>query len=121
MVSDFTIDLQRPRKLRGERGGSIPLGIIKKALPFFRSRPGCYVHRVRCGRVYKLGARMPHTAFQMWCGTTGFISERKDGELLADVPAGAVCCATCEGRAVGAGLLGAPIIAGHPVKYSPRI
>lgn len=118
MVSDLIISLERPRR-RCNRTNEI--GVVSRSLPFFRAAPGRYVHRVRMGTVHKLGNRQPHTAFKMWCGWTGFISTRKDGELLADVPAGAVCCAICEGKAVGAGLLGAPIIAGRPVRFSPRI
>ncbi len=122
MVSDLTIHLERSRRRRGPcHAKSYVVGEVTRSLPFYRSNKGCYVHRVRSGRVHKLGERQPHTAFTMWCGQTGFISASKPGELLPDVPAGAVCCATCEGRAVGAGLLGAPIIAGHPVKYSPRL
>lgn len=121
MVSDIQITLERPR-LHPWRHSR--LGVVTKALPFYRSRQGRYVHRVRSGLLHKLGHRDPHASYTMWCGQHGFISRMKDGgmkgELFAVVPAGSVLCATCEGRAVGAGLLGAPIIGGHPVKFSPR-
>lgn len=98
---------------------------ITKALPFYRSMQGRYVHRVRSGTLHQLTNREPHAAYSLWCGGTGFVSRNQNGnlkgELLPDIPAGAVLCATCEGRAVGAGLLGAPIIAGRVVKYAPRI
>jgi hypothetical protein len=123
MVSDLQIELEPPRRGNGWSAG-FHIGILKKSLPFWQAKPGCYVHRVRSGIVHQLGRRDPHTSLKMWCGQSGFLTHQslgREGNLLADIPAGEVCCATCEGRAVGAGLLGAPVIAGHPVKYSPRV
>lgn len=117
MVSDFTIELLPPVRIKDRR---FVIGTIKRSLPFWQKEPGRYVHRARSGRVYQLGERQPHTAFQMWCGMCGFISHNKDGRLLAAPPPGEVCCAICEGKATGAGLNGTPIIAGLPVRYSPR-
>ncbi len=117
MVSDLQISLEPPRRGHDHR---FQIGVLTKSLPFWRAAPGRYVHRVRSGIVHKLGERDPHTSLKLWCTMTGFVSSRRDGELLADVPTGSVCCAICEGKAVGAGLLGAPIIAGRPVKFSPR-
>lgn len=43
------------------------------------------------------------------------------GVLLAIVPENEVLCATCEGRAIGAGQTESRLINGHMVKYAPRI
>lgn len=91
------------------------------ALPYFRSAPGCYVHRVRSGTVHIFKGESRHTSFSFWCGGTGFKSPKKSGELLATVPEHATLCATCEGRAIGSGLFVPPFIDGKAVKYSPRL
>ena len=102
---------------------------LKMSLPFFQSKPGGYVHRLRSVHTYYKDGKYSHTVACFWCGGTGFndvgneMESRptKHGRFLADPPPGEVCCATCEGRAVGAGQLGAPVICGRPVKFQPRI
>ena len=89
------------------------------SLPFWQSRErhGAYVHRVRSGVLHLYDGKPSHAAFGLWCGMSGLSS---NGSILAAPGPHEVMCATCEGRAIGAGLVGAPIIAGRPVKFSPR-
>ena len=63
-----------------------------------------------------------HTSFSAWCGQTGFHSKGRHGSLrLTDNPPDDLpLCATCEGRAIGAGQLGATVIAGRQVIFTPR-
>lgn len=97
---------------------------ITRSLPFYKTKQGTYVHRVRAGTVYyhphlkgmPLGES--HTAFRLWCGMAGHLGGK--GTLFAEPAADAIFCATCEGRAIGSGQLGAPVICGRPVCYSPR-
>jgi len=91
----------------------------KMARPFVASDAGEYVHRVRSVTVHTVLGKS-HMAVRCWCGMTQLVSKRKKGRLL-DVPtAGRPMCATCEGRAIGAGQLGAQEIGGRPVKFSPQ-
>lgn len=95
---------------------------ITRALPFFRSYQGHYVHRVKSGALHPAhGDFEGHMHFHYWCGGIGSISKKKPGQLFAIPPEHAVFCATCEGRAIGAGMDGARIICGRTVIYSPRI
>ena len=88
------------------------------ALPYYLSRRGKYVHRVRYGYHFWRDGKYTHAAVTFWCGNNGFIGHK--GRLLATVPPGAVLCATCEGRAIGAGQNGSRRINGREVCYSPR-
>lgn len=96
---------------------------IKSAWPFFKNghRLG-YVHRIRYGTVYYYKGKLSHVCFTFWCGGTGFLNDnngrRRNNKHLenTDEP----ICATCEGKAIGAGLLGASEINGRPVIFQPR-
>lgn len=94
-----------------------------KSLPFVESGAGRYTHRVRTFSLVTMHAPTypPHAAASCWCGMTILISAkpRHRGNSLAAEPSRAIC-ATCEGRAIGAGQLGTPEIAGRPVIFSPR-
>ena len=99
---------------------------MTKSLPFFQGKPGSYVHRIRSGHLFFRKGEFSHSAVSFWCGGNGFPnhskgSRRHNGQMLGEPPAGSVLCATCEGRAVGSGLLGAPIICGRPVRFAPRM
>lgn len=101
---------------------------IRKSLPFYLSGPGKYVHRIRSATNYFScylgdGLRYRHTGLSLWCGGTGFVGsdKRATNRILATIPEGELVCATCEGRAIGAGQLGSPIINGNMVKFAPRI
>lgn len=112
------------------RTGGVNSSPLATALPFVRSRQGTYVHRVRSASLHTWtgGMFLPHTSFNLWCGNTVHTGGGKVGhphgeaELFATPPARAVLCATCEGRAVGAGLAG-PVrrIGGRLVLYRPRV
>lgn len=91
----------------------------KMARPFVASDAGEYVHRVRSVTVYTVLGKS-HMAVRCWCGMTQLVSKRKKGRLL-DVPtAGRPMCATCEGRVIGAGEIGARKINGMDVRYKPN-
>jgi len=91
---------------------------LTKALPFFRSKSGKYVHRVRSATSYWWETEYRHTAVKLWCNMTGFIGDK--GTLLEQPEVNDVICATCEGRAIGAGQTDSHMIAGRFVKFTPR-
>lgn len=118
-------------QLKAQRGWKNPRSAemsLTKSLPFYRSRQGHYVHRVRSGTVYFYDNVAQHTSFRLWCGQIGSVGvtlkyprhRPSKGDLFSDVPKHAVLCATCEGRAVGAGQLGSRMICGRIVRFSPR-
>ena len=110
------IELQRYKYSDNvDRLKTIPL---TRALPYFKSSNANskYFHRVRSGARHEcLGI---HYSISFWCGGGGFIG--KKGRLYAELPEDAVLCATCEGRAIGAGMDKTHTINGRFVKYSPR-
>lgn len=97
---------------------------ITWALPFYRSKQGSYVHRVRSGTTHLYDKprgrwnKKGHISLTMWCGQIGFPGEK--GELLETPHESSIFCATCEGRAIGAGQVGSHMICGRIVKYTPR-
>lgn len=105
---------------------------ITHALPFYRSNSKkfgvAYVHRIRSGRHHCYRNRITqemeysHTSLSLWCGGCGGIGGKDPrGQIFAEAPEKSVFCATCEGRAVGAGMYGARLINGRFVLYKPRI
>ena len=94
---------------------------IAQSPPFVVSRIGRYVHRVRSAQL--LVNSESYLAIRCWCGYSILSSERKNGSRgrFLESPDDRPICATCEGRAIGAGLLGAREIAGRAVMFSPRI
>jgi len=113
---------------RGNRGDT-PQIHLTQCLPFAQSKPGRYVHRVRSATIHHLRTgEYSHTSFTAWCGGIVFNDEQTKagwrpshkGKLFAEPPVNEIVCATCEGRAIGSGQAGAPVICGRPVKYSPR-
>ena len=106
---------------RGKLAGWNPPGWAtkqaKRALPFYKSRRGTYVHRVRSMNQYWRDGKLTHAGVDFWCGNHGFVGEK--GILKANVEEGDVLCATCEGRAIGAGEDGARVINGRAVMYLP--
>lgn len=94
---------------------------LTQALPFYRSKLGCLIHRVRSGRVHMRGHQYSHTSITFWCGNSGFLGTNHPGALLySEPPEGQFHCALCEGKATGAGLNGARVIAGRQVLFRPR-
>jgi len=110
------IELQR-RKMPVWRAPRTAMTHITFALPFFRSNFGRYTHRVRSGNTHWRDGNISHISLQMWCGQNGFPARGKMMDKLGD---DSVMCATCEGRAIGAGMLGTREINGVPVEFSPR-
>jgi hypothetical protein len=96
---------------------------VTQCLPFYRSTQGKYIHRVRYGKNYLRDGKVHHIALTMWCGQGGFLGDKKansGSELFELPPEKAICCATCEGRAIGSGMYVPPFIDGRPVCFSPR-
>lgn len=95
---------------------------VVKSRPFYRSRAATRVHRVRMATMHYFGGEYSHTSFKAWCGHVGFSSKRRrhNSLLLLDDQGDLPICATCEGRAVGAGALGEREIQGRAVIYTPR-
>lgn len=92
---------------------------VKRALPFVASDAGEYIHRVRSAVVYEV-CEKAHMAVSCWCGMTLLVSKRKKGRMLSEPVAGRPMCATCEGRAIGAGQEASHKINGRLVKFTPQ-
>lgn len=90
---------------------------LSKSLPFVRTRAATRLHRVREATMYFHDGVYSHTAFRCWCDQTCLTS---NGARLFDVVEDLPICATCEGRAIGAGQCGAAEINGRAVIYTPR-
>lgn len=91
---------------------------IRQALPYYKAAKGTYVHRVRSGQKHLRDGRVSHIHVDFWCGASGFPGSK--GNLVATPGEDDIVCATCEGRAVGAGMDGTPMINGRKVGYNPR-
>lgn len=111
------IDLEIERYLLTDRSDRRNRG-VKRALPFAIGLRGEYVHRVRYCTYHDIHAR-PHLSVSCWCGMSLIINSKR-GRLLAEPSENRPMCATCEGRAIGAGLLGSREIAGKFVMFRPR-
>lgn len=92
---------------------------VNRALPFVASDAGEYVHRVRSAVMYEVCGKA-HIAVSCWCGMTLLVSKRKKGRMLKEPIEGRPMCATCEGRAIGAGVTGLRNINGLDVRHEPR-
>lgn len=97
---------------------------LSAALPFVKGKQGVIFHRPRNGQIFYRDGVLSHTAISFWCGGGCFIGQRSGercgGELYDQLPDRAILCATCEGRAIGAGLLDARQINGRAVLFHPR-
>ena len=96
--------------------GAIP---VKASPPFVESKAGRYTHRVRSAAIHTSLGR-PHMGVKCWCGMVILISKRKPNRMTNEPETGRPICATCEGRAIGAGQCGAREIAGREVMYQTR-
>lgn len=115
----ISLQIKRDRDWGNPHFSSQP---ILKSLPYFRTQSGSYIHRVRYGTIHHYNGQYTHFALKFWCGMTGLGSDKRKQARFYDVPPdGMVVCATCEGRAIGAGLTESRMIAGKIVKFSPRI
>ena len=95
---------------------------IKRALPYVESARGSYTHRVRNAALHHLEGWPPHVSVSCWCGMSLNIGGRRTvGSKFVAVPSlGRPVCATCEGRAIGAGTDADHKINGRIVRYAPR-
>lgn len=114
----------KPCKPTSWEGGlkSVP---VKFAYPYFKSGSGTYVHRVRSATTHvdKKKGENSHVSLHAWCGCIGFvhpIRKAKTANQFAEPPTDALFCATCEGRAIGAGCDSNRQINGRNVMYQPR-
>lgn len=82
---------------------------VRRMLPFVWRGPGRLVHRARSASLHHDG----RLSVQAWCGPMV-----QKPSVLAKVPDGAEVCATCEGRAAGAGQI--PSGFDEPIKFTPR-
>jgi len=96
-----------------------PVYPIARSKPFAESGGGRYAHRVRSASLHTCLGKS-HIAVHLWCGMVICIGGRNRGSRFVEEPTGRAICATCEGRAIGAGQLGAREIAGRAVMFSPR-
>lgn len=107
-----------------ERNNHLTRHAITWALPFFRSRFGSVIHRVRSGQHHYLSGQYTHSSVKYWCGNNGFFGSKNErqtkGEFFADAPDNSIFCATCEGRAIGAGMDGTREINGRRVLFRPK-
>jgi len=92
---------------------------VKRSRPFADSLGSTYVHRVRHVLLHNsLGEG--HLSVSCWCGYSIIIARRRKGRLIETPTEGKPMCATCEGKAVGAGMDGERVINGREVMYQPR-
>lgn len=112
------IQLER-HKPPSYKSAAVRMTNVKRALPFVASDAGEYIHRVRSAIVYEVCGKA-HMAVSCWCGMTLLVSKRKKGRMLSEPVAGRPMCATCEGRAIGAGTTELRNINGLDVRYEPR-
>jgi len=95
---------------------------IKQSLPYAESDAGHYTHRVRSAAIYTMLGKQ-HMGIRCWCGMSLTIGgTRSAGSKFVAVPSlGRPVCATCEGRAIGAGLEDSHKINGRMVRFQPQI
>jgi len=106
------------RAKRPESCSHIPRASITRSVPYAESERGSYCHRVRTATVYTVCGKS-HIAINCWCGMTVFAAPRR-GRFVAQPSHGRPLCATCEGRAIGAGTDADHKINGRIVRYAPR-
>lgn len=101
---------------------------LKALLPFYQREGGGYVHRARSADMhYDDDGTRTHTSVKFWCGTHGFLyppgkqqKKHRPAIMTASPDPCRVICATCEGRAHGAGQVGDGKLAGRFAKYRPH-
>lgn len=108
--------------VKPERSGYQPEGRtefdVSRALPYFKSNAGIYVHHIRSMRVFWRDGEYSHTSISYWCGNLGFLSK---GKMLPAVGLNTLVCACCKGKFIGAGKAGPRRINKQLVGYKPRI
>lgn len=116
-MSVAMVDLQPPRFSAWRPN---PVFAVSRSKPFAEAGAGRYTHRVHSASLHTC-AGQSHLALKLWCGMLIHLGGRRNRDSrLVDEPSGRPICATCEGRAIGAGQLGSREIAGRAVMFSPR-
>lgn len=109
---------------------------VKRALPYVRTTAGTYIHRLRSAQLWHQyevtwwEGRQIRTSLlpvetrivpRTWCGVS--VGSRRSGEpeLFAVPPDGQPVCATCEGRAVGAGMPSNVVLEARAILFRPRV
>jgi hypothetical protein len=67
--SDGWVGSKRPRKT------DHLYRVWTHSLPFFQSKPGCLIHRIRSGTTYIRGESYSHSSVNYYCGNLGQISD----------------------------------------------
>ena len=93
---------------------------VKKSLPYAESSGGEYTHRVRSARLHWMSGYGSHMSISCWCGMSLLVGKRHKGQFVAEPSFGRPMCATCEGRAIGAGVDGSHKINGRMARFQPR-
>lgn len=112
------ITLEPSRHIKRKGWGHENCKAIKKSVPFVEAKCGEYTHRVRHVTLITF-MNKSHFSVKCWCGMSLNFggSGKGKGQFVKNPSEGRPMCATCEGRAIGAGLLGAREISGRPVMY----
>ncbi|WP_098715271.1 hypothetical protein [Acinetobacter baumannii] len=112
------ITLEPSRYMKRKGFGNENCKAIKQSVPFVEARRGEYTHRVLHVTLVTFRNKS-HFAVHCWCGMTmcGGGTGKGTGILLDTPSANRPMCATCEGRVIGAGLLGSREISGRQVMY----
>ena len=92
---------------------------VKRALPYIESVRGLYSHRVRNATMYVIDGKT-HMGVSCWCGMSLCVGKKSTGQLVGQPSIGRPICATCEGRAIGAGQEASHKINGRLVKFTPQ-
>ena len=90
---------------------------ITHSLPFYSSRRGEYVHVVRSATAIYFDNEYQHTSYRLWCGQIGSMPGKG---ILTSNNDQSPYCATCIGKAIGAGVFDERFINGLPVMYRPK-
>lgn len=114
------VQLKQEKPSKGWKNPKHDILPITMAYPYYQSKPDKPIHRIRSGGIHIWDGKYKHHHFKLWCGNLGFIAPNRDSALLPDAPTDAMFCATCEGRAIGAGMDGSRTINGRMVCYSIR-
>jgi hypothetical protein len=102
---------------------------LQSSLPFYERDGAGYVHRVRSAKLhYDDDGTHTHTSVQFWCGANGFLypsgtqnPKHRPAVLTAQPTAGRAICATCQGRAIGAGQVGSHKSRGVMTRFKPHV
>lgn len=127
------VPLTKPTRQGWRNPRSMEIHVVA-SLPFVAREYGGYIHRPRRVTIHGWDGVPSHVSIKFWCGSGGYgdnvgmgpvcgVSKKPRGNpvvFMTEPPPHRPVCATCEGRAIGAGQLGSPEIAGRRVLFAPR-